>query len=116
MCLFLDYSFFFPPFFLPFFFLPSPRYLWSIGQTPFGPLSSSLELSFAQRDAVARHGVYALILAAMSAVDGVFDHFGAYSEMLTELLPPPALRHFLRRWATFQWKMRRSNHFLSHSE
>ncbi|KAI8476830.1 MAG: hypothetical protein J3K34DRAFT_201157 [Monoraphidium minutum] len=42
------------------------NWLWSLGSTPFGPLSASMALSFAQRDAMGRN----LALAALNASAG----------------------------------------------
>jgi hypothetical protein len=61
----------------------SVSHTWSLGRTPFGPLSTSSELSWAQRDAAKRN----LVLAALNASVG---HAAALLEGVVRVAGPDA--------------------------
>ena len=46
---------------------PQTDYLWSVGQTPFGPLAKGNTLSFAERDAAAQAAVLMTLNATARA-------------------------------------------------
>ncbi len=51
------------------------NYLFSIANTPFGPFSRSLQLSFSQYDASVKHMLYAQIHTILNEVNSLFTHF-----------------------------------------
>jgi len=66
-------------------------YLWSLGPTPFGPLSSSTTLSFSQRDAMVRNMALASINASVGHVVALLEGFikiGGPDAMVKSFLAP----------------------------
>uniref|UniRef100_A0A368UH79 DUF7906 domain-containing protein n=1 Tax=Glycine max TaxID=3847 RepID=A0A368UH79_SOYBN len=72
-------------------------YTWSMGQTPFGPFSEMLSLSFVQKDAARRN------------VLSVETHGGAKS-----LLKQKQHVEFVQRWNLFKYKLNKAVSALSH--
>jgi hypothetical protein len=70
-------------------------FLWSLGATPFGPLSTSTTLSFAQRDAMVRNIALTALNASVSHVAALVDGFvkiGGHDVMIRSFLPHEQVR------------------------
>jgi hypothetical protein len=72
--------------------------LFSTGNTPFGPMSHSLDLSFSQSDAAMRNVIYGEANHSMWALRNVLLQFQAYGTDLDEVLPIHSHRLFVQRW------------------
>ncbi|TKY50362.1 hypothetical protein E2542_SST27823 [Spatholobus suberectus] len=88
-------------------------YTWSMGQTPFGPFSEMLTLSFAQKDAARRNVLLtSLNYSVSSAADvlrSVETHGGA-----KDLLRQRQRAELVQRWNLFKHKMNKAVSALSH--
>ncbi|KAG6491324.1 uncharacterized protein LOC122007222 [Zingiber officinale] len=79
-------------------------YTWSVGQTPFGPFSDSLSLSFAQRDAARRNVLLtALNYTITSAID-VLQSMAAHGGD-RKLLKDNKHVAFVQRWNLLKYKL-----------
>ncbi len=71
------------------------NYLWSLGHTPFGPLSTSTTLSFVQRDAALRNLAIATINGSIAHIQHLLDGFMRLShpeQHVKALLQPQMVR------------------------
>jgi len=89
-------------------------FLWSVGQTPFSPLSSSATLSFAQKDAAQRN-------IALSYLNSSTVHAAALIKGFEVLAPNGHLHHVKRYLQPDQVKSQSTAHYtgddtLSHPE
>ncbi|KAG6532802.1 uncharacterized protein LOC121971626 [Zingiber officinale] len=88
-------------------------YTWSVGQTPFGPFSDSLSLSFAQRDAARRNVLLTTlnytITSAIDVLQSLAAH-GGHSRLLKEN------KHieFVQRWNLLKYKLEKVVSAVSH--
>ncbi|OIV90276.1 hypothetical protein TanjilG_08313 [Lupinus angustifolius] len=88
-------------------------YTWSIGQTPFGPFSEMLSLSFVQKDAARRNVLLTSlnysIASAMDVLQTIESHGGDRN-----LLKPKQHAEFVQRWNLFKYKLNKVVSALSH--
>lgn len=89
------------------------NYLWSIGDTPFGPFSLSTRLSFAQRDAAARAILYSSLNHTLAELQHLLSHFQTPKKELDQVFTAGEHLHFIRRWNVLSFKLERTEHFLS---
>ncbi|KAL6045728.1 DUF4261 domain-containing protein [Balamuthia mandrillaris] len=80
-------------------------FLWSLGNTPFGPFSTSILLSFAQKDASVRHHIYAAVNQLLSNTTSLLQLFSSYHLELEDVLSTEAYIEFVRRWNLFMFKL-----------
>ncbi|KAG8471132.1 hypothetical protein KFE25_009553 [Diacronema lutheri] len=92
---------------------PRANYLWATGHTPFGPFSSSRELSFAYVDAARRARVYALLEPAVARVRELLRTFEPFGKALDDVLPAREHALFVRRWNLFLHKLARASTYMS---
>lgn len=90
-------------------------YTWSVGQTPFGPFSESMSLSFVQRDAAPRNVLLTILNAtvssAMEVLVSVIDHGGE-----KKLLGQKRHVEFTQRWNLLRYKLDKAVSAISHFE
>ncbi|XP_078428904.1 uncharacterized protein LOC144701083 [Wolffia australiana] len=79
-------------------------YTWSVGQTPFGPFSDSLSLSFVQRDAAKRNLLLASLNFTVSSAAEVAQSVAAHGGE-RKLLERGRLLEFVQRWNLFKYKL-----------
>jgi len=83
-------------------------YLWSLGPTPFGPLSTSTTLSFTQRDAMVRNMALATLNASVAHVtlllEGVVGAAGPDVPVRT-VLNPDQVAPYNQRISMFLFKL-----------
>ncbi|KAG4958767.1 hypothetical protein JHK87_035400 [Glycine soja] len=88
-------------------------YTWSMGQTPFGPFSEMLSLSFVQKDAARRNVLLTSlnysITSAIDVLQSVETHGGAKN-----LLKQKQHVEFVQRWNLFKYKLNKAVSALSH--
>ncbi|KAG4911608.1 hypothetical protein AAZX31_19G019200 [Glycine max] len=88
-------------------------YTWSMGQTPFGPFSEMLSLSFVQKDAARRNVLLTSlnysITSAIDVLQSVETHGGAKN-----LLKQKQHVEFVQRWNLFKYKLNKAMSALSH--
>ncbi|KAE9620039.1 hypothetical protein Lalb_Chr02g0159561 [Lupinus albus] len=88
-------------------------YTWSMGQTPFGPFSEMLSLSFVQKDAARRNVLLTSlnysIASAMDVLQTIESHGGDRN-----LLKPKQHVEFVQRWNLFKYKLNKVVSALSH--
>ena len=87
--------------------------LWAVGPTPFGPYSARAQLSFALRDAAARHALHARaaeVLAEVQELAGYYVEFGVEVDAVLREGPQLAL---LRRLNVLRYKLERAGAYLS---
>ncbi|BBN17816.1 hypothetical protein MPTK1_7g17090 [Marchantia polymorpha subsp. ruderalis] len=88
-------------------------YRWAVGQTPFGPFSDSMSLSFAQRDAAPRNVLYSMlnqsISTALDLLETIKVHGGEKN-----LFGQKRHVEFLQRWNLFMYKLERAVSTISH--
>ncbi|CAA7408818.1 unnamed protein product [Spirodela intermedia] len=88
-------------------------YTWSIGQTPFGPFSDSLSLSFVQKDAARRNVLLtSLNYTIMSATD-VLQSMAAHGGD-KKLLKQNRHMEFVQRWNLLKYKLDKTVSAMSH--
>ncbi|KAH7447215.1 hypothetical protein KP509_01G097300 [Ceratopteris richardii] len=79
-------------------------YTWSVGQTPFGPFSDLLSLSFVQKDAAHRNSLLITfnnsVSSAIEALQSVKAHGGE-----RKLLGAKRHAEFMQRWHVFYFKL-----------
>lgn len=90
-------------------------YTWSVGQTPFGPFSESMSLSFVQRDAAPRNvlltSLNATVSSAMDVLVSVVEHGGE-----KKLLGLKRHVEFTQRWNLLRYKLDKAVSAISHFE
>lgn len=90
-------------------------YTWSVGQTPFGPFSESMSLSFVQRDAAPRNvlltSLNATVSSAMDVLVSVLEHGGE-----KKLLGQKRHVEFTQRWNLLRYKLDKAVSAISHFE
>ncbi|KAF3958580.1 hypothetical protein CMV_016532 [Castanea mollissima] len=88
-------------------------YTWSVGQTPFGPFSESLSLSFVQKDAAKRSVLLTMmnysITSAIDFLEAIAEHGGD-----RKLLKQNQHLVFEQRWTLFKYKLDKAVSALSH--
>ena len=88
-------------------------YTWSVGQTPFGPFSESLSLSFVQKDAAKRSVLLTMmnysITSAIDFLESIAEHGGD-----RKLLKQNQHLVFEQRWTLFKYKLDKAVSALSH--
>ncbi|XP_047161865.1 uncharacterized protein LOC124831790 [Vigna umbellata] len=88
-------------------------YTWSMGQTPFGPFSEMLSLSFVQKDAARRNVLLTSlnysITSAIDVLQSVETHGGAKN-----LLKQKQHVEFVQRWNFFKYKLNKAVSAMSH--
>lgn len=88
-------------------------YTWSVGQTPFGPFSESMSLSFVQKDAAPRNVLLttlnSTISSAIDVLRYVIDHGGE-----KKLLGHKRHIEFTQRWNLLEYKLEKAVSALSH--
>uniref|UniRef100_A0A1D1Z3A7 Protein CrcB n=1 Tax=Anthurium amnicola TaxID=1678845 RepID=A0A1D1Z3A7_9ARAE len=88
-------------------------YTWSVGQTPFGPFSDSLSLSFVQKDAARRNVLLTslnyTILSAIDVLQSMTAHGGD-----KKLLQKNRHVEFVQRWNLLNYKLDKTVSAMSH--
>lgn len=88
-------------------------YTWSMGQTPFGPFSEMLSLSFVQKDAARRNVLLTSlnysITSAIDVLQSIDTHGGAKN-----LLKQKQHVEFVQRWNFFKYKLNKAVSAMSH--
>ncbi|XP_077245269.1 uncharacterized protein LOC143885141 [Tasmannia lanceolata] len=88
-------------------------YTWSVGQTPFGPFSESLSLSFVQKDAAQRNVLLTAlnytITSAIDAIESISGHGGD-----VKLLRQNRYIEFVQRWNLLKYKLDKAISAMSH--
>ena len=88
-------------------------YTWSAGQTPFGPFSDSLSLSFVHKDAARRNVLLtALNYTILSSAD-VLQSLALYGGK-GKLLQGKRHVEFVQRWNLFKYKLEKTVSAMSH--
>ncbi|RWR80981.1 hypothetical protein CKAN_00964400 [Cinnamomum micranthum f. kanehirae] len=88
-------------------------YTWSVGQTPFGPFSELMSLSFVQKDAAKRNilltALNYTITSGVEVLDSIAFH-GGHRRLLRHN------RHveFVQRWNLFEYKLNKVISAMSH--
>eukprot|EP00300_Choanocystis_sp_HF-7_P002301 c11771_g1_i1.p1 GENE.c11771_g1_i1~~c11771_g1_i1.p1 ORF type:complete len:735 (-),score=165.05 c11771_g1_i1:88-2292(-) len=83
----------------------SDEYLYSVGLTPFGGLSTHTTLSFAVRDAALRNILYSVANHTLSGLGHVLEHVEAFEKETDELLGEEENSEFVRRWNLYVRKV-----------
>ncbi|KAL3679211.1 hypothetical protein R1sor_022167 [Riccia sorocarpa] len=88
-------------------------YRWAVGQTPFGPFSDSMSLSFAQRDAAPRNVLFSMlnqsISSALELLETIKVHGGE-----KKLFGQKRHLEFLQRWNLYVYKLEKAVAAISH--
>ncbi|KAL2335550.1 hypothetical protein Fmac_016763 [Flemingia macrophylla] len=88
-------------------------FTWSMGQTPFGPFSEMMSLSFVQKDAARRNVLLTSlnysITSAIDVLQSVETHGGAKN-----LLKQKQHVEFVQRWNLFKYKLNKAVSAMSH--
>lgn len=88
-------------------------YTWSVGQTPFGPFSESMSLSFVQKDAAKRNVLLTAlnytITSGVEVLDSIAVHGGR-----SRLLRHNRHVEFVQRWNLFKYKLDKVISAMSH--
>ena len=91
-------------------------FLWSVGNTPFGPFSSSLEMSSVLRAAPSVNQLLALLNHTATDVLGLLNTFSEYGVELEEALSFEDYQQFIRRWNLLEFKLSEALSYLSLGE
>eukprot|EP00898_Chlorokybus_atmophyticus_P004638 jgi/Chlat1/5175/Chrsp33S05043 len=91
---------------------PSENYLWSVGNTPFGPLSSIVSVSFAQRDAAHRNLVYTYLNETAGEAMDLLNEFARYGNE-SRVMTHSQHYHFVQRWNVLRHKLHQATYYLS---
>lgn len=88
-------------------------YTWSMGQTPFGPFSEMMSLSFVQKDAARRNVLLTSmnysVASAIDVLQSVETHGGAKN-----LLKQKQHVEYVQRWNLFKYKLNKAVSAMSH--
>lgn len=88
-------------------------YTWSVGQTPFGPFSDILSLSFVQKDAARRNVLLTSLNYSISSAIDVLESIAAHGGD-RKLLKQGQYVEFVQRWNLFKYKLDKAVSALSH--
>ncbi|CAN6455712.1 unnamed protein product [Victoria cruziana] len=88
-------------------------YTWSIGQTPFGPFSELVSLSFVQKDAARRNVILTTLNYTITSAIDVIDAVARYGGE-KKLLKKNHFVEFVQRWNVLQYKLERTMSAISH--
>ena len=88
-------------------------YTWSVGQTPFGPFSETLSLSFVQKDAARRNILLTSLNYSLTSAIDVLESIAAHGGE-RNLLKRGRLAEFVQRWNLFKYKLDKAVSALSH--
>lgn len=88
-------------------------YTWSVGQTPFGPFSETLSLSFVQKDAARRNILLTSLNYSLTSAIDVLESIAAYGGE-RNLLKHNRHVEFVQRWNLFKYKLDKAVSSLSH--
>lgn len=90
-------------------------YTWGVGQTPFGPFSDMLSLSFVQRDAAPRNTLFTALNVSVSSALDVLQSLKAHGGE-RKLLGSKRHVEFMQRWNVFRFKLEKAASAISHFE
>ncbi|XP_020088855.1 uncharacterized protein LOC109710573 [Ananas comosus] len=79
-------------------------YTWSVGQTPFGPFSDALSLSFVQRDAARRNVLLTTLNFTITSALDVLESMAAHGGD-RKLLKKNRYVQFVQRWNLLKFKL-----------
>lgn len=88
-------------------------YTWGVGQTPFGPFSDMLSLSFVQKDAAPRNTLFTTLNNSVSSAIDVLQSVKAHGGE-RKLLGPKRHAEFMQRWNVFYFKLEKAMSAISH--
>lgn len=88
-------------------------YTWSVGQTPFGPFSETLSLSFVQKDAARRNILLTSLNYSLTSAIDVLESIAAHGGE-RNLLKHNRHVEFVQRWNLFKYKLDKAVSSLSH--
>ncbi|MCO5555226.1 hypothetical protein L7F22_008770 [Adiantum nelumboides] len=88
-------------------------YTWSVGQTPFGPFSDMLSLSFVQKDAAPRNTLLITFNNSVSSAIEVLRSAKAHGGE-RKLLGAKRHAEFMQRWHVFYFKLEKVMSSISH--
>lgn len=88
-------------------------YTWSVGQTPFGPFSETLSLSFVQKDAARRNILLTSLNYSLTSAIDVLESIAAHGGE-RNLLKHNRHVEFVQRWNLFKYKIDKAVSSLSH--
>jgi hypothetical protein len=90
-------------------------YTWSVGQTPFGPFSDLLSLSFVQKDAAPRNILFSTLNISITSAIDVLQSLRVHGGE-RKLLGPKRYVEFLQRWNVYHFKLEKAISAISHFE
>ncbi|KAM7280289.1 hypothetical protein ACFE04_007423 [Oxalis oulophora] len=90
-------------------------YTWSVGQTPFGPFSELMSLSFVQKDAARRNVILTSLNYSITSAIDVLQSISAHGGE-RKFLKNSQLILFTQRWNLFKYKLDKAVSALSHFE
>lgn len=90
-------------------------YTWGVGQTPFGPFSDMLSLSFVQKDAAPRNILFTTLNASVSSAIDVLQSLKAHGGE-RKLLGAKRHVEFMQRWNVYHFKLEKALSAMSHFE
>ncbi|KAL2613662.1 hypothetical protein R1flu_025354 [Riccia fluitans] len=88
-------------------------YRWAVGQTPFGPFSDSMSLSFAQRDAAPRNILYSMLNQSISSALDLLETIKLHGGE-KKLFGQKRHLEFLQRWNLYVYKLEKVVATISH--
>ncbi|KAM5581456.1 hypothetical protein ABKV19_010599 [Rosa sericea] len=88
-------------------------YMWSVGQTPFGPFSEISSLSFVQKDAARRNVLLTSLNYSISSAVDVLESIAAHGGE-RKLLKRNRHVEFVQRWNFFKYKLDKAVSAMSH--
>ncbi|XP_021905239.1 uncharacterized protein LOC110820136 [Carica papaya] len=88
-------------------------YTWSVGQTPFGPFSESLTMSFVQKDAARRNVLLTSLNYSISSAIDILESIAVHGGD-RNLLKQNRRVEFVQRWNLFKYKLDKAVSALSH--
>eukprot|EP00948_MAST-09A_sp_MAST-9A-sp1_P002822 g2822.t1 len=84
------------------------EYIWGLGNTPFGAMSSVINPSFAQIDAANRNPILSEMNSTRSFLVEILQRFGRYSHQLESSLPASLYDELQKRVAILSYKLQKS--------
>ncbi|KAG4182080.1 hypothetical protein ERO13_A09G022300v2 [Gossypium hirsutum] len=88
-------------------------YTWTVGQTPFGPFSEVMSLSFVQKDAARRNFLLTSLNYSLTSAIDVLESIDAHGGV-RNLLKQKQHVEFIQRWHLFRYKLDKAVSALSH--
>ncbi|CAL9043940.1 unnamed protein product [Musa banksii] len=88
-------------------------YTWSVGQTPFGPFSDTLSLSFVQRDAARRNVLLITLNYTITSAIDILQSMAAHGGV-KKLLKENKHVEFVQRWNLLNYKLEKVVSAVSH--